>query len=425
MQLTPVATAAAGVIAFVGDFYLSDRNESSVDQRKWAEWNVWGILSLACLLRSRRKRADDVDLLEKDTQDTPATVWSEGLSLALAACLVFTQYIQLWVGRPTAQFAFVSTTPTLCLDNADRGQQPLIALILLLLKVRQSRPLQPQQRWHARLIGVFDDVPSAALFLIGCTFTTAGFIWQQDSFPSATNLGIAFALALATAGTLFVLDTKSGASEDYQLLSATQHLKLVQSISTKAFVLSTVYLAMFTVRMPNMFDAVAVGLVATRLLGICTIFCLVGCCNTRPKRLLLTLLVLQWRVLHRSSDHGTGRRHGKRPYGCRPTESRFLSSRHNSVGCGSRRDDTKNIREEPIVLRPDPYANGSYDVCLEQPSSRNRRRCCFELGASNRALSDTQPERVRDTADSPVDERENGDGRIQTQIWASTSSWVR
>ena len=83
-------------------------------------------------------------------------------------------------------------------------------------------------------------------------------------------------LATGTAYSLVTIGHQTDSSEEYQLLVASQHLKFTQSVSWKAFVFCTVYLAVFSVKIPTFFGMLAGTLVILRLLGLVAVFALVS-----------------------------------------------------------------------------------------------------------------------------------------------------
>ena len=107
MQLDPVLLATTSILATVGDFYLTAHPSYSANQRRWAEWAVWGLLSLACRLQLRRRGVDDTNYNDKEAQGESGSKLTEHSSTLLAILLVSSQYVALYVGRTGSQFIFV------------------------------------------------------------------------------------------------------------------------------------------------------------------------------------------------------------------------------------------------------------------------------------------------------------------------------
>lgn len=101
------------------------------------------------------------------------------------------------------------------------------------------------------MLSFFDDKRSAIAFLGGC-FLLPFLLVPSDHINTSTAAALAMTLFLAgaMAYSLVSLEEVTTRGEGYQSLAFSDHLQVVQSISSKAFIFCTVYLAVLPVKAP-------------------------------------------------------------------------------------------------------------------------------------------------------------------------------
>lgn len=95
-----------------------------------------------------------------------------------------------------------------------------------------------------------------------------------------TTFTVALCVTTATAYSYVAIGRQTHWIEDYDCLAAPQNLQFVQDMSTKAFVICSIYLAMFSIRMPSYLSPIAIIGIASRLGQIYTILAFVSQINT-------------------------------------------------------------------------------------------------------------------------------------------------
>ena len=112
--------AVGGTLAYLGSSYLQLSPLYLEGQQIWAEWAAWGIIALACRIRSHCASRTPTPSLVDEEKNTPTSPrWSKVRSIDTGATLVAflfvtAQCIALRAQEEQLQWAFVSTQCPLC-----------------------------------------------------------------------------------------------------------------------------------------------------------------------------------------------------------------------------------------------------------------------------------------------------------------------
>lgn len=236
---SPVLLTVAGILATVSSSFLTTSPHFVLDQRRRAEWAAWGLLALSCRL-SLRRRAGNCDLdVDKEAQaESQARRPSERKTWCLALLLIVAQLLVLNIGRPASQWVY-----------------PLIPLLALLIKTYwQYRSIGEAPSWHTRLIQQFENLPIATAFVGLSCITPLGLLYRGviDSASSTIIVSTIFLAAILAYVLIQLEGISDHAANSYEAFSRTNHLELFSSVATKAFVLCTLYLAIFSTGLPSL-----------------------------------------------------------------------------------------------------------------------------------------------------------------------------
>ena len=132
--------------------------------------------------------------------------------------------------------------------------QPVIPLLTLYLKVMWlDRSTDNSSSWQARLVRNFDG-PMAAIAFVGFScIVPLGLIYQR-TINSIDYRVIILALAFASAfayACIRVEAVSNSEHDGYQSLKLSNHLEVLGSVASKAFIICTLYLVIFSTGRPS------------------------------------------------------------------------------------------------------------------------------------------------------------------------------